>query len=136
MEFENFDVLGKKENTEKLEKLPFSLAKKMPLILYLFAQAQSSLTSSGVSSVLMDEKCKLFPDHLLTCTCARTRVHDLFYFLNHRGRMHRLLIWIKYCYFFPVSLTGVCIRKCCMRLVMLVKQWIIIIVTMCLNAFV
>lgn len=85
---------------KKLEKFPFSLAKKMPLILCLFTQTQSSLISNGVSSVLMDEKCKIFPDHPLTCTCAHTRVHDLFYFLNHRGRMHRLLIWIKYSYFF------------------------------------
>lgn len=80
----------KKENAKKMAKLPFSLAKKMPLILYLLAQAQGSLTSNGVSFVLIGDKSKIFPDHPLNCVCAHTRVHDLFYFLNHRGRMHRL----------------------------------------------
>lgn len=81
------------------KKLLFSLAKKMHLILYFLSQAWS-LTSNGVTSVLTDEKCKIFSDHPFTCMCARTRVRDIFYFLNHRGRMHRLLIWIKNSYFF------------------------------------
>lgn len=62
---ENLDVLVKNGYAEKMEKLPFSLAKKMPLILYLLAQAQGSLTSNGVSSLVIGDKRKIFPDRPL-----------------------------------------------------------------------
>lgn len=66
---ENLGVLGKNEDAKKLEKLPFSLAKKMHLILYFLSQAWS-LTSNGVTSVLTDEKCKIFSlAHVHTHMC-------------------------------------------------------------------
>lgn len=112
LELENLGGLGKNENAKKSEKLPSSLAKKIHLTPHILAQAQSSLASNGVTSVPIDQKCKIFPGQPLGCTCAHTHV-CMIYFLNHRGRMHRLLIWIEYSYFFLFPLQ-VCIRKCYM----------------------
>lgn len=64
-------------SAKKTEGFLSRLADRMYPTSHILDQAQSSLTSNGLTLGLLGQKCKSFPGQPLGCACACICVYDL-----------------------------------------------------------